>query len=161
LGIGVRPGSNVEQITTDKNKFDLSNTTDVNNSGTSTLNMANNWWGTADQAAFEPKIMGDVLFDPWYTDEALTTLSNAPAPEPEEEESSSAPTPSGHRRSISATSSAGGAATILPPVTNGEVLGAETVSPEIQAQINAVKAQLIVLIRQLIEALQAQIRAQS
>lgn len=41
----------------------------------------------------------------------------------------------------------------------GEVLGAATVSPEIQAQIDALKAQIAILIQELIKQLQAQLAA--
>jgi hypothetical protein len=52
-------------------------------------------------------------------------------------------------------------ATNTPAPQIGEVLGAETVGPEIQTQINTIKSQLIVLISQLITLLQAEVAAQS
>lgn len=45
------------------------------------------------------------------------------------------------------------------PEVVGEVLGAEDVSPEIQAQIDSVKAQLATLVQQIIVLLQAEINA--
>ncbi len=44
-------------------------------------------------------------------------------------------------------------------VTGGEVLGASTVSPEIQAQIDLLKAQIAVLIQQMIDLLKQQLAA--
>ena len=58
---------------------------------------------------------------------------------------------SGGRRDIS---------NLLAMNTQGQVLGAEAVSPEIQARINQIKAQLIQVIQQLIIMLQEQIRTQ-
>lgn len=54
-------------------------------------------------------------------------------------------------------SGVGGARHPIQGAATGEVLGAFTTSPAIQAQINSIKAQLVILIQQLINMLQAQL----
>jgi parallel beta-helix repeat protein len=49
-------------------------TTAVSQSGT--VNATNNWWGTADETGIQELIYGDVAYDPWYTNEEKTILSN-------------------------------------------------------------------------------------
>lgn len=34
-----------------------------------------NWWGTTDDTVIKAKTLGDVLFNPWYTSEAMTSLA--------------------------------------------------------------------------------------
>ena len=84
-GTGVEKHSgNVTGVTINYNKIH-GNSMGVTNHDPTAIDATNNWWGDASgpkQATTNPSATGDevsdyVAYDPWYIDEAMTTLSNA------------------------------------------------------------------------------------
>ena len=61
------------------NHNSLTNSTKgLKNATTATIDATYNWWGTAVLATIQSKILGNVNFDPYYVDSAMTTLNTTP-----------------------------------------------------------------------------------
>ncbi len=74
-----QPDFTGSEIKINKNKF--INTVDgqvivkIKSGMTGQFDAKNNWWGTTNEATIKAKTLGDVLFNPWYTTELMTSLA--------------------------------------------------------------------------------------
>jgi hypothetical protein len=81
VGIAVRLGQSIAGMNVEisDNKFS-NNTVNIQNNGNGTMNVEENYWGTADEETIAAKIDGPgkalVIFKPYYLNSALTVLSS-------------------------------------------------------------------------------------
>lgn len=67
VGVSIRTGENIvgKNIRLYGNSIDATNTTQVYNGGTGTMNASGNWWGSNDATVFTTKMGGQVDYSPW------------------------------------------------------------------------------------------------